>query len=279
MKSAVSFGAKCVGFLLLWAIFVLAAIPLGDTAAFLTGSRAWTRLCREAVPMLATGAVTLLIARFTAAGRETPGVSARPRSDSLLMGAGMGLLSACAVLGALKAAGALRFVRHQFQAEDLGIWIAALCCGAVTQALLCDGLLFTVLEQRFSARAAAPAAAGAYLLLHFPLWQYGPAAILNLIAMGAVLSMLRLRSRSALAPAAACFAWDFLTGFLLSCTPAGDYPFLTEISLDGPGLLSGGRAGVWGSLVTLAVLTACALLLAFWGRRDRAGREKMRRPS
>ena len=136
-----------------------------------------------------------------------------------------------------------------------------------------------MLEQRFSARAAAPAAAGAYLLLHFPLWQYGPAAILNLIAMGAVLSMLRLRSRSALAPAAACFAWDFLMGFLLSCTPAGDYPFLTEISLDGPGLLSGGRAGVWGSLVTLAVLTACALLLAFWGRRDRAGREKMRRPS
>ena len=138
--------------------------------------------------MLASGAVTLLIARFTAAGRETPGVSARPRSDSLLMGAGMGLLSACAVLGALKAAGALRFVRHQFQAEDLGIWIAALCCGAMTQALLCDGLLFTELEQRFSARAAAPAAGGVVLRLHFPLGADGPAALRHRVARGAVRS-------------------------------------------------------------------------------------------
>lgn len=270
MRSAVSFGIKCIGFLLLWGLLATAAIPLGDTAQFLTGSRAWTQFCRDAVPLLAAGLVTFVLARisFPAEGLRTQ-LGIRP-GDGIWIGAGAGIFWAAGTLLLFWITGSLHFVRQTFWLEDLGVWIAALLCGILTQGFLAHGLLYTGLERRFSQNTALLGTAAMFLLVHFPVWRYGPMTFANLLAMGIFLSLLRRYSGGVLAPMAAHFIWDFVAVFLFSGTSSEKYPSLIQISLKGPEWITGGSIGMTGSVLTLAAtLTATVLLVLIVSRKRR----------
>lgn len=273
MRSAVSFGIKCIGFLLLWGLLATAAIPLGDTAQFLTGSRAWTQLCRDAVPLLAAGLVTLLLTRISlpAEGIRTQ-IGVRP-GDGIWMGAGVGTCWAAGTLALFWITGTLHFVRQTFRLDEMSVWIAALLCGVLTQGLLAHGLLYTGLERQFSPNAALLGTASLFLILHFPIWRYGPLAFCNLLAMGILLSLLRRYSGGILAPMAAHFTWDFAAGFLFSGTPSENYPSLIQISLKGSWWITGSSAGMMGSVLTLvATLTMTFLLVLAVSRKRRKNR-------
>lgn len=270
MRTAVSFGIKCIGFLLLWGLLAMTAIPLSDTAAFLTGSGAYAQLCRNGAAIGAAGIVAFLISKTFLPGQGLRSqMGARP-SDGLWMGAGFGVFWAAGTLLAFRLSGGLHFIRQEMEIEDLGVWIAALACGVLTQGILAHGLFYAAMEGQFSGNAALVGSAVLFAALHFPQWKYGPAAFLSLLAMGFALSLLRRYSGGILAPAAAHFAWDFAAGILFGGFPFDPYPSVIRISLNGPAWLSGGQAGMMGSLLAIAVtLGATALLVLYVSRKKR----------
>ena len=140
MRTAVSFGIKCIGFLLLWGLLAVAAIPLSETAAFLTGSGAYAQLCRNGTALAAAGVVAFLISKtFLPEQSLRRQMGARP-GDGLWMGAGFGVFWAAGTLLAFRLSGGLHFIRQEMEIEDLGVWIAALACGVLTQGILAAGL-------------------------------------------------------------------------------------------------------------------------------------------
>ena len=269
MRTAVSYGIKCIGFLLLWGLLAVAAIPLSETAAFLTGSGAYAQLCRNGTALAAAGVVAFLISKtFLPEQSLRRQMGARP-GDGLWMGAGFGVFWAAGTLLAFRLSGGLHFIRQEMAVQDLGVWIAALACGVLTQGILAHGLFYPAMEGQFSRNAALVGSAVLFAALHFPQWKYGPAAFLGLLAMGLVLSLLRRYSGGILAPAAAHFVWDFAAGILFGGFPFDPYPSVIQISLNGPAWLSGGQAGMMGSLLTMAVTLGAAALLALYVSRKK----------
>jgi len=196
------------------------------------------------------------------------------------LGAGMliGLGLAGAIIGVL-------WLLGDYQITGFGVWTAVLVllandgAGAFVEEILLRGIIFRITEESLGTWIALGISAMLFVLLHLlsPGATVAGAIIVG-IEGGILLSAAYVLTRRLWLAIGIHFAWDFAQDAVFGVTAGAQG--LVRAELTGPTLLSGGKAGLEGSLVTLVlvlVISAYFLLRArrratflepFWRRRQ-----------
>lgn len=269
MKKIIRLFFKIAGFLALWLVLIVlyAAIPALDTPAFLGNNAALQRLWWELLPCLTAFLVTLLFTKGIEKGQISAGILGAPGKGLLLhvgLGLGLGAVWIGASAGILYLLGILRFSGPNV-VSNMVLWWLAVLINAMMQECLLRGYIFQLLQKEANTLVATVVTNLIFIAMHAGAFEAGPLAVLNVAAMSLLMTLLLLYTGNLLAPIAAHFLWNGVGCLLLGGVfLAEDYPSLYSATLSGSSLLSGGSAGMEGSVVVLCI--SCLLMLGIFLR-------------
>lgn len=220
------------------------------------------RLLNEAMPLALVLLISAVFGRLLRRHAEMPRLVDRHhvgRDTALGIGLGAGLTGL--VVGGLLACGALDVEGARWDAS-LPLWVLALTLNAAFQEYLVRGWGFDVLVRSAGPVAATLVTTVAFTLLHPGAFEVGPVAVACIAAFSVALSLLRLVTGGLLAPILVHAIWNNLGGIGLGLVAlADDYPHVLDATLSGSPLISGGAAGMEGSVITLALLLVLCVVL------------------
>jgi membrane protease YdiL (CAAX protease family) len=131
------------------------------------------------------------------------------------------------------------------------------------------GYIYRALKERWRWWVSALMSSLLFSLLHIFNPDVSWVALINIVLAGVILALLVERSGSLWSAVLAHGVWNFAVACLLSLPVSGISMFrLLDLSIEGEGLLTGGKFGPEGSL--LLTLLAVLLIAVLWPRREGA---------
>lgn len=142
----------------------------------------------------------------------------------------------------------------------LWLWIISAFLNVVIQELLVRGYIYQLIKKNYNKSSAVIVTTAVFTLLHGEALEAGIIAVLNIITTSILMTLLMEESGSLAAPIAAHSLWNILGGVFFGCISLGDdYPALMKTIFLGEKYITGGSAGMEGSII---VLFANVLLLS-----------------
>jgi hypothetical protein len=150
--------------------------------------------------------------------------------------------------------GASDFSQGSFSADIL-LWLIPTLINVATQEYIFRGYAFSMLLKSYNPVVAVIVTSLIYLALHPHHIFGGILPILDLVAVGCLLSMLRYYTNGMLVPIMVHFFWNAIGGIVIGAVDLGGYPsiFTGAMVSDGNAVISGGNFGFEASLITLIV--------------------------
>ena len=179
-----------------------------------------------------------------------------------LAGASIGAALACTAIGLIGMAAKAHFVGSG-DASRLAGTLSAAIMAAAGEELLFRGVLYRILEQAFGTVAALSASALLFGLAHLvnpDSTLMGALAIA--VEAGLLLGLAYVVTRTLWFPIGLHLAWNFTQGGIFG-PASGESPHgLVRLAFAGPDWLTGGRAGVESSILTIGLCLALATVFA-----------------
>lgn len=232
------------------------------------------RLYVEAVSVLGVLLVAWLMVRFI---DRRPFVSLGFKKEKagrdLALGLiiGLGMMGVCVAL--LLAFGWARWNdAHSFAVWPLALAMVAMLLNTVTQEVLVRGYIQQTIQFRFGKLAGVAISALLFLAMH--LGAIGGQALpaISLFAAGVLLGTCYAVTGNLWLPIALHFGWNVLQGPILGGTVSGQTLDAGDhlLQMTGPALATGGKFGIEGGLIAIAVtILATPLVFALYRKRGR----------
>jgi membrane protease YdiL (CAAX protease family) len=219
---------------------------------FCTSDNALKRLWWEFIPCAITLILTAIYGKATKDIKIHANIMALSMTGSLL-GIALGIIWITLPVAILHGAQVLGFISSN-KIHQPFIWIIALLLNAAMQEYLVHGYIFFLLRARTNTIIAIIISAALFTIMHAEAFETGIIAVLNVVTTAIFMSLLLLYTGSILVPIIVHFIWNTTGGIILGyISLPTDYPHLLNITLEGNPLLTGGLAGLEGSMVVLLV--------------------------
>jgi len=189
----------------------------------------------------------------------------RPWLREAIMGLALGVTLIVIAAAALAVAGHLTFtsyLSYRTFARVFGV-IIILAAGAMLEEAMFRGYPFQRLVESVGSVGAILILSGLFGAAHLANPHASVWGFINTVAVGVLLSLLYLRTRSLWMPWGFHFAWNLTLGLLLGLPVSGMSTFsvLIRTKAAGPVWLTGGRYGIEASAVGTAVIATGIILV------------------
>lgn len=155
--------------------------------------------------------------------------------------------------------------KGNFHMQSLSFLLLYYLFVALYQEFLYRGYLLGYYTKQMPVYLAVLFSAVVFALMHMANRSFNPVALVNVILLGVVLGLLRIRGRNLWAPIGLHFLWNFVQGpvfgFSVSGSPRSHGVFL--VWLRGNENMTGGSFGPNASMVTMVILLALSAWLVY----------------
>ncbi|MGL4338496.1 MAG: lysostaphin resistance A-like protein [Turicibacter sp.] len=136
---------------------------------------------------------------------------------------------------------------------NLFIWIVSIFFNVAMQEIMVRGYMFSLLKREYNVSLAVIVTSVIFTAMHGGAFEAGAVAVLNVFTTSILLSVLLILSNGLLLPILMHFMWNMLGSLLGIVSLASDYPSLYTSTISGNNILSGGNAGIEGSIIVLII--------------------------
>lgn len=142
---------------------------------------------------------------------------------------------------------------------------------AATEELLFRGILYKIIEAKYSCRAAIAVTAVLFTLSHMANDNFTVVSVLSVVSGSVILGLMFTWGGSLWMPVAFHFAWNMIqviTGLPVSGLSIFSGAALFKMSIEGPELLTGGDFGIENSIVVIILIFAACLVVRWRIKRE-----------
>lgn len=258
MRKHLITAGKITAFFTAWIItIVISSLEALEEPQLLKGKAAFLRLWWELTPLFGILIVTLIFVYFEK-DKLKLNKKTHPLKDTLT-GTVLGVIWVMAPFSILILLGNMN-IESINEAPYLPIWFLAVLFNAIMQEYLVRGYAFRLLSHNYNKVIAAAVTTVLFVLLHPGAFESGIIAVSNVLTMSIFASLLLILTDSLIMPITVHFLWNGIGRLIFGAVSlADDYPAVFNTKISGSGILTGGKAALEGSIITLILnILLCA---------------------
>lgn len=260
MRKHLITAGKITAFFAAWIItIVISSLEALEEPQFLKEKVAFLRLWWEFTPLFGILIVTLIFVYFEK-GKLKLNKKTHPLKDTLT-GTVLGVIWIIAPFFILILLGNMS-IESISETPYLPVWFLAVLFNAIMQEYLVRGYAFRLLSCNYNNVIAVAVTTVLFVSLHPGAFETGIIAVLNVLTMSIFVSLLLILTKSLIMPITVHFLWNGIGRLIFGAVSlADDYPAVFNTKISGSGLLTGGKAALEGSIITLILnILLCAVV-------------------
>ena len=192
--------------------------------------------------------------------------------SGLITGPAMAALILLPVILLFKLTGVITYIQP-VRPEQFWYGLIMVLVLAATEELLFRGILYKIIEAKYSCPAAIAVTAVLFTLSHMANDNFTAVSVLSVVAGSVILGLMFTWGGSLWMPVAFHFAWNMIqviTGLPVSGLSIFSGAALFKMGIEGPELLTGGDFGIENSIVVIILIFAACLVVQWKIKREPA---------